>query len=379
MPRLLARLLGLRSKADRWWIDGAIAIGREASVDLVLGELVPYTTADAAATLARELGVPWVADLQDPWALDEMWQYPTALQRLADLRRMRKLLGSAAAIVMNTPEAAVRLTRRLPDLREKIVVSIPNGFDAADFASEAPTRDDGAFRIVHTGYLHTEFGLAHRRRGWLRRLLGGLPVPTVDYLARSHVYLLEAVNRLLAEDRSLRSQLEVHLVGVLSKTDERVAASCPVVHLHGYRPHGETVDLVRTADLLFLPMHDLPPGTRAGLVPGKTYEYLASGRPILAAVPDGDARDLLAEAGTALLCRPRDTAAMAEAIRSEVARWRHGRPVRPARPDIVNRYERRRQAEAFADVLGQVLGEPTPPTTASGAGEARTNSGGAAW
>ena len=55
---------------------------------------------------------------------------------------------------------------------------------------------------------------------------------------------------------------------------------------------------MRSADLLFLPMHDLPPGARAGLIPYKTYEYLAAGRPILAAVPDGDVRDMLARSRT---------------------------------------------------------------------------------
>ena len=61
---------------------------------------------------------------------------------------------------------------------------------------------------------------------------------------------------------------------------------------------------MRSADLLFLPMHDLPPGRRAGLVPYKTYEYLAAERPILAAVPDGDARDILSRVSHATLCRP---------------------------------------------------------------------------
>ena len=70
---------------------------------------------------------------------------------------------------------------------------------------------------------------------------------------------------------------------------------------------------MRSADLLFLPMHDLPPGRAAGIVPYKTYEYLAAERPILAAVPDGDARDLL-RVPHATLCRPKDVEAMAAAI-----------------------------------------------------------------
>ena len=32
------------------------------------------------------------------------------------------------------------------------------------------------------------------------------------------------------------------------------------VRHHGYLEHGESLALMRSADLLFLPMHDLPPG-----------------------------------------------------------------------------------------------------------------------
>jgi hypothetical protein len=70
--------------------------------------------------------------------------------------------------------------------------------------------------------------------------------------------------------------------------------------MRSYVPPAESVALIRLADLLFLPMRDLPPGVRVTIVPGKTYEYLASRRPILAAVSDGDARDLL-ESGGAFL------------------------------------------------------------------------------
>jgi glycosyltransferase involved in cell wall biosynthesis len=355
--RRAERLLDAPAPFSRWWVEGAVELGRRlgAKVDLVYGGLVPYETAEAAAALASSLGKPWVADLQDPWALDEMWIYPTGIHRRRDLVRMRRLLGSAAAVVMNTPEAARRLVRAFPELGRAKVLSIPNGFDAADFAGPPPRRADGAFRIVHAGTLHSELGGRHRRTRWLRRLLGGAPVPTVDIFTRSHAYLLEAIAGLLEEEPALRSTLQVHLAGVLSAEDRRLAARSPVTRLLGYLPHTETLALLRSADLLFLPMQGLPPGTRAGLVPGKTYEYLASGRPILAAVPDGDARDLLAEAGTARLCRPADTAAMARIVREEIARRCSGTPAARPDPKVLARYERRRLVAELAIVFASVL------------------------
>ena len=151
--------------------------------------------------------------------------------------------------------------------------------------------------------------------------------------------------------------LEVHLAGVTSPVDVELAARSPFVRMPGYLPHDETLELLRTADLLFLPMQDLPEGTRAGIVPGKTYEYLGSGRRILAAVPDGDARDLLAEAGGAILCRPADVDGLAAAILSELDRRSAAGPD----PKIVARYEYRVLAARLAAVFDSLTIRTTRP------------------
>ena len=306
--------------------------------DLVYVWMQPYDSAEVGVALSRDLGRPWIADLGDPWALDEMMIYPSAMHRRRELRRMRDLLGTAAAIVMSTREAVRRLLASFPELSDRPVVAIPNGFDAGDFQESLPERGDAAFRLVHTGSLHTELGLDHRRLLPMRRLLGG-SVPGVDILTRSHVYVLRAIDLLLERDPSIATRFEFHLAGLLTRADEEAARGSPLVKLHGYITHKASIELMRTADLLFLPMQNLPEGTRATIVPGKTYEYLASGTPILAAVPDGDARDTLAEAGNAILCRPDDVEAMADALqaqdrappprgRSPLAGSRGGRPFR---------------------------------------------------
>lgn len=336
----------------RWWIDGAIAAGSQArDIDVVLATMSPFQSTRVADALARRLGVPWVADLRDPWALDEMQVYETRIHRFLDLRAMGSELASAAAVVMNTPDAAAALRDRYPRLAGR-VTAIPNGFDAHDFERPEPVRSDSAFRIVHAGLLHTEQGEAHRRARVLRRVVGGTTAG-VDILPRSHVFLTRAVAGLLEREPSLRGQLEVHHVGRVSDSD-RAAADETIVRFHGYLPHDACIDVMRSADLLFLPMYDLSPGHRARIVPGKTYDYLATGRPILAGVPDGDARDLLAASGRALLCRPADVEAMASLIRDEVGRFEREGRRETASVDGLEDFERRRLTARLAGVFDRV-------------------------
>ena len=354
----LRRWLGYGDAWRSWWVDSSYRVALDAAGDaqLIYVWMQPYASAEVGAALSGALGLPWIADLGDPWALDEMIAYPSAIHRLRALRHMGRVLETASAIVMSTPEAADRIVSRLPELRDRPVVAISNGFDPADFARPAEPRKDRKFRIVHTGYLHTTLGLQHRRRRAARRLLGG-SIRGVDMFTRSHVFLIEAINRLIAEDPALENVIELYLAGVADEVDREVAASCPVTVMRGFVTHAEAVALMRSADLLFLPMHNLPPGVRATIVPGKTYEYLASGRPILAAVPDGDARDLLGEAGGAVVVRPDDVEGIVRALRSEIGAFRVGaeRP-RPA-ADVVARFEYKRLAAELAGVFDKVLAQ----------------------
>jgi glycosyltransferase involved in cell wall biosynthesis len=197
-----------------------------------------------------------------------------------------------------------------------------------------------------------------------RRVLGGTLGP-IDFLTRSHVYLLQAVERLLREDPSLRARLRVVFAGAASDADT-AQANLDVVEWLGYLSHVETVELMRAAGLLFLPMQDLPVGTRARIVPGKTYEYLAARRPILAAVPDGDARDLVAQAESSLVCRPADVDCLARSIREELTRHERGELRAPAPDAVLQRYERRALTAELAELLDEVTASAAARSSRAG-------------
>ncbi len=139
------------------------------------------------------------------------------------------------------------------------------GYDPDDFVRPPPVHEDSAFRIVHTGFMHTQAGLRHRRTGRLRKAMGGLYMP-VDILPRSHMYLLQALHDLLSRDPRLASEVEVHLAGVPTEDDRRLAAESKFVRFPGFLSHDESVALIRSADLLFLPMHMPLKRASAGLV-----------------------------------------------------------------------------------------------------------------
>lgn len=82
-------------------------------------------------------------------------------------------------------------------------------------------------------------------------------------------------------------------------------------------PKREVPAYLARADLCLLPYRDHP--LFAGALPNKVFDYLAAGRPILAAAPEGELTRVIDDAACGWSVPPEDPAAMAAAIRSAAA------------------------------------------------------------
>jgi hypothetical protein len=165
-------------------------------------------------------------------------------------------------------------------------------------------------------------------------------------------------------------KIELILVGELSHADrqwiERSPAA-PMVKMLGYRSHAESVGWLSSADVLFLPNHTPLDGGPTLVVPGKTYEYLGSARPILAMSPAGDMKDFVTCTRSGAAVEGTDVAGAADALahfyKSKV------RGERPASFDqdrgAVRRFERRELTHALAEALDELVDRrATPPAPA---------------
>lgn len=350
-----------KRQRDRLRVQSQLELGErvinEVAPDMILVTMSPFQDSLVAAELSRRHDMPWVADLRDPWALDEFQEYESALHRRLELRKMRSTLCTASLIIMNTPEAETKLRETFPELDPAKVTNITNGYDADDFKVPVERPGSDLFTIVHSGHLHTESGLRQKKYDLLYRALGRIE-SGVKLLPRSHFYLIEALRRWRLEDPGIERRVALVLVGALRDQDVDLVKRSPVAGMAqftNYLSHADSLRWVRTADLLFLPMHKLPEGRRATIVPGKTYEYMASGRPILGAVPDGDAKDLILRCGTGRVCDPDDPKAMLEIIKEQFNKWQRGAAPDRQNVEFVKMFERKRLAKSLADKLRGIL------------------------
>jgi glycosyltransferase involved in cell wall biosynthesis len=172
------------------------------------------------------------------------------------------------------------------------VATIANGADFDDFAGLEYRRGD-RFRITHTGSF---FGKRD-------------PRPFLTALADSG---LDVVARFVGDFRT---------------ADREWAAALDLgdrLELHEYVPRRRSLELQRDSDALLLLIPEAG-GRGRGVLSGKVFEYLASERPILAAVPpDGAAAKLIEETGAGVVAPPDDPVALRGALEELWGRWEAG-------------------------------------------------------
>lgn len=334
LPHLLRRALTLSlPDSTSLWARAAADAARDFAADarIVVGTSPPPGALAAAARIARRRGLPWVADLRDPMVHDPP-TFGTPLEVVKrPVRRFweRRLLRSAAAGVFVTAESAAESAARVPAAAARFAV-VPNGYDEADFVGVTPAPRGPRVRLVHTG------------------LLGG----AAD--KRTIVPLLESLTRIGADD------VEVRLVGRVAEDERsRLApyAAAGRVTYTDLVPHGQALAQAMGADVNVV-VNPIPRAEYGHLiVGGKVYEALRAGPPVFALSERGATTAVIDETGAGAWAAPDDRAALDAALLRLLGEVRAGR-ARGADEARRERYDRRRLARAFADVLTRVLDGP---------------------
>lgn len=313
------------------WLPFALAAAREAHArrpcDAILTTGPPQSTHLTGLLLARATGLPWVADLRDPWVevdfRDELPQLPPA--RALDAWLERRVLTRADAVTTVTTAFARGLERRVPACRP---VVIPNGFDPADFAAAPQPIDREHFTIAYLGNLNE---------------------------ARNPSALWPALARLDA--RGAAPRLRVRLVGMIEPVALASARAAGVEHrveVEGYVPHTQAVREMQRAAVLLLVVNRVEGAE--GIETGKVFEYLAARRPVLAlGPPHGNAARILTETGAGQTFDWDDADRVERWLLAAYRAWEAGGGEASSDPDAVDRYSRAGQARAIAGLLDTLV------------------------
>ena len=269
-PNPLKRLLGnlLLPDPQVGWLPFALPAARRLirsrHIDVVIVTVPPFSTVRLVTRLRRASPqLPIVLDFRDEWLTTTINlvsfnnnERARTIARKAESEAVR----DATAVVCVTSSAVAELRKRYPAEPSAKFHCLPNGFDT-------PLRTPALPAIAPATAVLTYIGTVYGSTD---------PTPVVEAILN------------LPPD--IRARLHLRFIGHIETPAlrETLLRLAPTVELIAFLPQAEALRHIDTTTYLLLITHD-PINIAA-----KLYDYLSSGRPILAAVhPTGDVRRTL--------------------------------------------------------------------------------------
>jgi hypothetical protein len=257
--------------ARKFWIRPSIkyltSYLKDHPVDVIVSTGPPHSMHLIGMGLAHQTGIPWVADFRDPWTTIDFY-LDLMLSARADRKHQRletKVVQTASAVTVINKE----MKRQFEKMGVNNVNYIPNGFDPDDIPDKNVILDS-KFSISHIGSI----------------------VPS-----RNPDNLWQVLSNLVSKDSVFASDLEIKLIGPSDWSVNRSIEKAGLdeyLNLIDYLPHQDAVEELTRSQVLLLLINQTP--NAKGILTGKFFEYMSSGRPILAIGPvDGEVAEILNE------------------------------------------------------------------------------------
>lgn len=227
---------------------------KDENIETIITTGPPHSLHLIGLELKRKLNIKWLADFRDPWT--GMWYFDQL--KLTEKTKNKhhvlekEVLQSADQIITTTQN----VKREFENLTSKPIEVITNGYDLAPI--EQSINLDKYFIIAHIGSF---FSLKN---------LSGLWEAISEIINENPEFSTFFKLRLMGKNNpELQEELEKY--GLLEFTEDL-----------GYLPHKEVLCQQEKSQVLLLQYTN---ETIKGIIPGKLFEYLRSGRPILAVGP----------------------------------------------------------------------------------------------
>ena len=266
----------------------AVRLAKREGVEAVMTTSPPQSAHLVGLLTKWATGLPWLVDFRDLW-VDTFDFYPKKYGqwRKPVERWMERVVIKHADSVINISQGESRyLQSEYKTVNSLKFHVIHNGYDPEDFSEKAvdylseSKQEDKKLRIVYVGTLY--------------------PTTADEFF--------QVLTDCFESNPGLESDIELLFIGNVDPGYEKIITSSNFrnsVRILGQKPHAEAINAMCNADvLLVLQGGDKMKDTE---VPGKIFEYMGSGRHILALVKPGDVSAILSKTNTALIVNPEDT------------------------------------------------------------------------
>ena len=306
---------------NRFAYKKAVELIKIYGIHTVITATPPHSSQLIGLKLKKEFGVNWIADLQDPWT--DIYYYNQLchswLSASIDAGYERRVLENADYVVTVSDSIRELFRNKSRRIDPKKVLVVPNGYDEDDFRNGSEPGNE-PFVISYTGTINDEY------------------YPLDPFL--------QALEKISADGHNIL----LRFVGKIAPLTLQKIKSIKGIRTEfiDYVPHEESVKYLLKSSALLLIIPDIH--QNAGILTGKLFEYLGSGRKIIGIGPsNGDAAAIIRDCRCGDMFDYSDEEGLEKHIRLLMEETGN----RQASPDKekIAKYSRRSQASAIAELI----------------------------
>jgi hypothetical protein len=367
-----------------FWVLPALIKGyqiiKQEKPDVMLVFMMPYSASITGIILKWLTGVPLIFNLNDSITCTDMHAAtPTWIHHRLELC-LEYLYGRHADALVYVSQVNLEIAQKqqAPDQQAKFHL-IRCGIDASDYNlpidsgtdESQPKAVNDSLDIIYTGGMNGwyEFLKPEEEKNYLKQIyrfwmgLGWYIRAKVDYRSSSPVFIGKAMQQAIAQNPSWQDKLHLKIYGngfsddIVNQVLEGQGLK-GLVNVFGKTPHSQVIQIARQADLLLLTLPARPDGNYGGRISVKTYEYLMTDRPILAAIPKGENWNYLNGKAGVWIVDPMDIEAMCEVINLVFSAKLSGSPLRFDRTAIHEEMSYTKLTEDFLQILNTFKKSP---------------------
>lgn len=349
--------------------------------DAIIVFMMPYSTGLVGIGLKWLTGIPLILSFDDSISCTDMHpEAPSWLHYQLGIWLENFYVRQADAVVYVSQFNLELVKKRQPLSQQSKFHLIRCGVDILDYTTpiSAPVIET-TFEIVYTGGMNGWYAFYHSSeeltllkklyKAWMK--LGHYQLAKIDHRTSSPVFIGQAVQQAIEQCQSWRNRINVKLYG--NKVSESIVQQVlqnqnltDVVSVSGAVPHSQAIQLARQADLLFLTLPKRTDGSSGGRISCKSYEYLMTDRPILAAVPKGENWNYLQDKPGVWLVEPTDIETMSKVVAEVASAKFSGRPLRFDRTALQQELSYFNLAEEYLKIFERVGSNSTTMNSLSG-------------
>lgn len=193
---------------------------------------------------------------------------------------------------------------------------------------------------------------------WVKGLFWTYNHDTVDHSTRSGYYLIKAVRILKEKYKVQADELNIQLWGSIDPINRAQVISEGVeayFSIDSYMDKQKSLSKLEAASILFLPLEKSnKKGSKTLFIPGKLFEYIHTGKPILALAEDSDCRSILEKSGLGICVQPDDPEKIAQTLEN-IIRNRDVLDAYKPQTDYISTFTFENKTAELAAVFNQLI------------------------